>query len=84
MKKLIALAVSAMLLISLTACGGGNTAGTTQNQQTSPAQVKKVPVRSELYDMGGNLMANISYEYTADSKLISNTTTWVDSWGGSS
>lgn len=84
MKKLIALAVSAMLLISLTACGGEKTSEITQNQETPTVQVKKVPVRSELYDMGGNLMANISYEYTADSKLISNTTTWVDSWGGSS
>ena len=59
MKKLIALAVSAMLLISLTACGGEKTSEITQNQETPTVQVKKVPVRSELYDMGGNLMATI-------------------------
>ena len=76
MKKLIALAVSAILLLSLTACGGGNTSGTTQNQQTSPAQVKKVPVRSELYDKEGNILADISYEYDAENRVISNTTSW--------
>ena len=83
MKKLVSLLICTIMMFSLTACGGG-TSQPQQNGGTTSAQTKKVPAYSELYDMGGNLMANISYEYTADSKLISNTTTWVDSWGGSS
>ncbi len=82
MKKFIALCMCAILMLSMTACGGG----TSQPQQNGKpsAQTKKVPAYSELYDEGGNLMANISYEYDADGNRISNTTTWVDSWGGTS
>lgn len=74
MKKIIALFMSAALMLSFTACGGS---GTTENSGgNAPAENKKQPVRSELYDSNGTILADITYEYDAEGRKISNTTSW--------
>ena len=40
---------------------------------------KKNPIRSELYEDSGYKLADITYEYDADGRRLSNTTTWVAS-----
>ncbi len=78
------------MAVSLVACGGGeSTGGDTEGevqqqeiQQEKPAV--KNPVRSELYDEEDYFMADITYEYDADGKRLSNTTIWTDDGGGGS
>lgn len=72
MKKLTALILSAVMAFSLVACGGES--GTQHEETKKPV---KNPVRSELYDNSGYKLADITYEYDADGRRLSNTTTWV-------
>ena len=74
MKKLVALFICAIMMFSLTACGG--TSQSQQDGDTPPVEVKKVPAYSELYDKDGNILADINYEYDAEGRKISNTTSW--------
>lgn len=71
MKKIIAIALSAVMALSLVACGGED------SPQTEEKKPVKNPVRSELYDDSDNKMADISYEYDENGLRLSNTTTWI-------
>ena len=84
MKKLLSAILAAVLAVSLVGCGGGrdnNGGGQTDNPQEETKKVVN-PVRSELYDDQGTKLADIEYEYDADGNRLSNTTYWVESWGG--
>ena len=71
MKKIIALVLALTMAVSMTACGGSGEAGGQEQEK-----VKKNPVRSELYDESGRLLADISYEYDENGRRLSNTTDW--------
>lgn len=73
MKKLIALMLALVMAVSFTACGGSENGGSQQEEE----KVKKNPVRSELYEESGTLLANISYVYDENGMRVSNSTAWV-------
>ena len=87
MKKIFALIMAVIMAFSLVACGGtNNDSGNAQpeSNQGQETVVVKNPVRSELYDSSGKILADISYEYDADGKLLSNTTSWNYDFGSGS
>ena len=82
MKRFISILIPAVLMLSLVACGSsGATEGGSDNVVE---KIKKQPVRSELYDENGTILADISYEYDADGRIISNTTSWNYGFGDGS
>ena len=80
MKRFISILISAVLMLSLVACGGGS-ATTEGGSDNAVEKTKKQPVRSELYYENGTILADISYEYDADGRKISNTTSWNYGFG---
>lgn len=87
MKKIFALMLAMIMSVSVVGCGGeinsdaGGTAQQDDKQDKVTVKEIKNPVRSELYDESGTILADITYEYDAEGRRVSNTTSWNYDFG---
>lgn len=84
MKKILSVIIAAVMMFSLSGCGGSDTDNSSgdSSQTKTETVTKRNPVRSELYSNDDTYLAEVTYEYDSNGNMLSNTTTWVEDWGG--